>query len=53
MSEWENKGMCDDMYYIKVHVPCGTEIMVLTGFVALCPKCQPDEWAERKAQDMK
>jgi len=33
MSEWENKGMCDDMYYIKVHVPCGTEIMVLTGCV--------------------
>ena len=53
MSEWKNKGVCDDMYYIKVHVPCGTEMMVLMGFVPLCPKCQPEEWAERKARDMK
>lgn len=44
--EWESRGMCDD-YYIRVHTSCGTEIMVLGGFVPTCPKCQPEEWAER------
>ena len=37
-AECENKGMCDDVYYINVHVPC----------VAICPKCQSEEWDERK-----
>lgn len=48
--EWENKGMCDD-YHVKVHKPCGTEIMILGGLEAVCPKCQPEEWAKREERD--
>lgn len=38
--------MCDDVYYISVHTPCGTEVMTLAGCVRICPKCQPEEWVK-------
>jgi hypothetical protein len=51
--EWEYKGMCDD-YYVRIHKPCGTELMTLGGlFGGVCPKCQPKEWAAREARDPK
>jgi hypothetical protein len=43
MSEWKNKGICDDVYYVKEHLPCGTEVMVLIGHSVTCPKCQPED----------
>lgn len=49
--EWDDKGMCDDAYYVHVHRPCGTEVMTLVGHVAICPKCQPEEWAETKRKE--
>jgi hypothetical protein len=49
--EWEDEGMCDDIYYVKVHKPCGARLHVLMGHMAICPKCPPEEWAEEKARD--
>lgn len=45
--EWEEKGMCDDVYYVVVHVPCGTNVRMLMSHQAICPKCQPEEWARK------
>ena len=37
----------DEVYYRYQHRPCGTEIEVLQGYMAICPHCQPEEWAEQ------
>lgn len=48
IDEWESKGrLIDDIYRVRVHKPCGTEIWVQIGFQAICPKCEPDKWAEQ------
>lgn len=44
--EWEDKGMRDDIYYVRVHKPCGIELMILMGHSPTCPKCHPEEWAK-------
>lgn len=49
--EWEDLGTCDDIYCKQRHTACSTEVMILMGHVATCPKCQPEEWAEQKAKD--
>jgi predicted metal-binding protein len=46
-SEWENIGkgrLIDDLYYELRHRPCGTAVYVATGFVAHCPKCEPEQF---------
>ena len=53
MEEWEDQGMCDGVYYVHTHKPCGTQIMVLMGQMAVCPKCEPQRWAELRARDGK
>jgi hypothetical protein len=45
-AEWEELRMCDDVYYILRHVPCGTEVQVMGGYKSICPLCQPEEWAK-------
>lgn len=51
IDERERDGrMCDD-YFPYVHKPCGRKIWVLIGFWPICPKCQPEEWAERKKSE--
>jgi hypothetical protein len=47
--EWKHKGVCDDVYYVMVHNPCGAEVMILMGRIAACPKCQPEEWERLRA----
>lgn len=49
-SEWEEEGMCDDIYYLSRHVPCGTQVQVMGGYPRVCPKCQPEEWAKTHAK---
>jgi hypothetical protein len=56
-SEWvyiETLGAGTDEVYSRYrHAPCGTELEILQGHVVrVCPKCQPEEWAEREARDM-
>lgn len=41
--EWQDRGQ---IYSVLLHVPCGTEVPVLMGQVAICPKCQPEQWAK-------
>ncbi len=48
--EWKEKGMCDDNY-LMVHVPCGTRVQIVVGNCAICPKCQPEEWAKAKREE--
>jgi hypothetical protein len=52
MDEWISLGCrgagTDEVYYRCQHKPCGTEIEVLEGYLAICPKCQPEEWAEQE-----
>ena len=50
-SEWESKDRVSDEYGLHVHKPCGTEVWVLMGCAAICPKCQPEEWAEQKKRE--
>jgi len=45
--EWENRGVCDDRYYKMRHIPCGSQVLILMGHVAVCPKCQPEEYAKQ------
>jgi len=40
----------DDVRYEVQHKPCGTVIEVLQGYWAICPKCQPEEWAKRPVE---
>jgi hypothetical protein len=49
--EWEELGMCDGVYYIQRHVPCGTTVHILMGTAIVCPKCQPEEWAIERARE--
>ena len=44
--EWEDSGVIDDVYHKVMHTPCGTTVLILVGRVAVCPKCQPEEWAK-------
>ncbi len=49
--EWEDIGkgrLIDDLYYTVRHKPCGTVVNVQGGYVTVCPKCQPEEYAERE-----
>ncbi|HVP50217.1 MAG TPA: hypothetical protein VMT56_03245 [Candidatus Bathyarchaeia archaeon] len=49
--EWEELKMVDDVYYKMLHIPCGTTVQILVGYRAVCPKCQPEEWRKRAAND--
>lgn len=51
MDEWKEIGHCDD-YSEMIHVPCDTRIVVLMGHAPICPKCEPEKFAEAKRRDI-
>ena len=50
-SEWKDEGtpLVEDLYFPLVHKFCGTRFLLMGGFVPVCPKCQPEEFAKLRA----
>jgi hypothetical protein len=49
--EWEFLGIEDEVYRECKHT-CGTVVLVLEGCEAVCPKCQPEQYAKLKTKDL-
>lgn len=50
--EWEDigKGPLMDGIYSTVRHKCGTVVNIAQGYVLVCPKCNPDDWAKERGQ---
>lgn len=45
-ASWECRDVRDGVYYVTVHIPCGTEVLTPHQFQPapkVCPTCQPNE----------